>query len=307
MKHLFVINPYAGKEDATPVIKQKINMLDDKPDYDIYVTQAPGDATRFVVQWCQEHPQQSVRFYACGGDGTINEVTSGILQVQNGNAVSDSHIQMTCYACGSGNDYIKYYPGDYTDLHKLINGTPHRVDVMQVNDRYSINVCNFGFDALVCKTMIEVKRKPIIGGSHAYTTGIVKGLFKGRKSLCRITADGQPFHDGHMLLCTISNGRYVGGAYQCAPRSLNDDGLVEVLLFKPVALASFLSMISAYKNGKQFELPHFQKHMKYTRAKTLDLDADTPFDLCIDGEMLVGSHFHIQNLQQVLTFVAPTK
>lgn len=302
MKHLFIINPYAGKTNDEKEIESKLNASSTVFDHEIHLTTGPGEATMFVERWCDEH-EDEVRFYACGGDGTINEVATGVVKAKE--CHPGRRIEMSCFPCGSGNDYVKYYQGDWRNIEDLVEGEPHKVDVMKVNDRYCINVCNFGFDAMVCKTMIEVKRKPIIGGRHAYTTGVVKGLFGGRSNYCRVATDGKPFHNGKMLLCTVSNGKYVGGSYQCAPKSENDDGMVEVLLFKPIRLASILSLISVYKNGKQFETPRIFKKMKYTRAKEVVVEADKDFDLCIDGEMLRNKHFEIRNLQQAITFVSP--
>lgn len=299
MKHIFVINPNAGKEDATQIITNKIAALERDIDHQIYVTQSPGDATHFVRTWCQQHPDTPVRFYACGGDGTLNEVVSG--------AVGHPHSQVTVHASGSGNDYIKYYGSqdDFQDLNRLIDGTPHPVDVMRVNDRHSINVCNFGFDAMVCKTMNDVRRKPLIGGSNAYTTGILRNVFTHRHSHCRILVDGQPFHDGKMLLCTLSNGRYVGGNYKCAPLSLNDDGLLEISLFLPLPLLRLATLINSYSTGQHIHRKDIDKLMKYRQGRLVEMQSTQPFYLSVDGELLHSSHYQVENLHHAITFVSP--
>ncbi len=324
MKHLFIINPCAGKEDSTTAITQQVEAyatLHPDFDYQLYVTQCPGDATRWVSQWCDNHPDQKARFYACGGDGTLNEVVSG--------AIGHTGIQVSCYASGSGNDYIKYYGTleDFNDLGRLVNGTPHPVDVMkitadslnddknndsqhlstdiQTNNRYSINICNFGFDAMVCKTGNDVRRKPIIGGKHSYTTGIIKSIFTSRSNYVRMTVDGQPFYDGNMLLCTLGNGRYNGGKYMCAPLSLNDDGLLEVNLFKPMSLFKFASLINDYSQGTHINRPDVKNLMLYRQATHVEISSPHPFWLVIDGEMLHHSHYTVDNLPHAITFVSP--
>lgn len=300
MKHIFVINPCAGKSDITPEITAKINALKSNIDYQIYVTQCPGDATLFVRQWCLDHRDQPARFYACGGDGTLNEVVSGL--------IGFDQVQVTTYASGSGNDYIKYYGthDDFNDLQRLIEGTPHQVDVMRVNDRYSINVTNVGFDARVCKTMNTVRRKPIIGGKHAYTTGVIKNLFTSMSSYCRLVVDGKEFHDAKMLLFTLSNGRYIGGSYQCARNeSTNDDGLVEVNLFYPMTVFKLARLIGRYAKGTHFNLPNIDKLMKWTQGTDIEVSSHKPIYVCIDGELLQGTQFVIHNLHQAVTFVSP--
>ncbi len=290
MKHLFIINPCAGKEDSTSAITQRVEAYaSSHPDFDyqIYVTQSQGDATRWVSQWCNERPAQEARFYACGGDGTLNEVVSG--------AIGHTSVQVSCYASGSGNDYIKYYGTleDFNDLERLVNGTPHPVDVMKVNNRYSINICNFGFDAMVCKVGNDVRRKPIIGGKHSYTTGIIRSIFTSRSNYVRMTVDGQPFFDGHMLLCTLGNGRYNGGKYMCAPLSKNDDGLLEVNLFKRMSLIKFASLIDDYSRGTHINRPDVKRLMLYRQATTVEMASPDPFWLVIDGEMLHSNRYRV--------------
>ncbi len=302
MKHIFVVNPCAGKQDSTTIVTQKVEAYaSNHPDFDyqIYVTQSPGDATRWTRQWCADHPDHPVRFYACGGDGTLNEVVSGIIGFPN--------VQVTVHANGSGNDYIKYYAthNDFNDLDRLVEGVPHPVDVMKVNDRYSINVCNFGFDAMVCKIGNDVRRKPIIGGKHSYTTGIIRSIFTSRSNYVRMTVDGEPFYDGYMLLCTLGNGRYNGGNYMCAPLSKNDDGLIEINLFKRMSLFKFASLINEYSQGTHINRPDVQKLMHYRQGTLVEMASPDPFWLVIDGEMLHSNHYRVQNIKHAVTFVSP--
>ena len=267
--------------------------------YQIYVTRSTGDATRWTRQWCADHPNHPVRFYACGGDGTLNEVVTGIIGFPN--------VQITVHANGSGNDYIKYYDSfeAFSDIARLVEGVPHPVDVMKVNDRYSINVCNFGFDAMVCKIGNDVRRKPIIGGKHSYTTGIIRSIFTSRSNYVRMTVDGEPFYDGHMLLCTLGNGRYNGGNYMCAPLSKNDDGLIEINLFKRMSLFKFASLINEYSQGTHINRPDVQQLMQYRQGTVVEMASPDPFWLVIDGEMLHSNHYRVQNIKHAITFVSP--
>ena len=302
MKHIFVINPCAGKQDSTTIITQKVEAYASAHsdfNYQIYVTRSTGDATRWTRQWCADHPGKEVRFYACGGDGTLNEVVTGIIGFPN--------VQITVHANGSGNDYIKYYDSfeAFSDIARLVEGVPHPVDVMKVNDRYSINVCNFGFDAMVCKIGNDVRRKPIIGGKHSYTTGIIRSIFTSRSNYVRMTVDGEPFYDGHMLLCTLGNGRYNGGNYMCAPLSKNDDGLIEINLFKRMSLFKFASLINEYSQGTHINRPDVQQLMQYRQGTLVEMTSPDPFWLVIDGEMLHTNRYRVQNIKHAVTFVSP--
>ena len=302
VKHIFVVNPCAGKQDSTTLVTQKVETYaSEHPDFDyqVYVTRAQGEATTWTRQWCADHPGKEVRFYACGGDGTLNEVVTGVIGFPD--------VQVTVHANGSGNDYIKYYDSidAFSDIARLVEGVPHPVDVMKVNDRYSINVCNFGFDAMVCKIGNDVRRKPIIGGKHSYTTGIIRSIFTSRSNYVRMTVDGEPFFDGKMLLCTLGNGRYNGGNYMCAPLSKNNDGLIEINLFKRMSLYKFASLINEYSRGTHINRPDVQRLMQYRQGTVVEMASPDPFWLVIDGEMLHSNHYRVQNIKHAITFVSP--
>ena len=305
MKHIFIVNPQAGLKDHTDEIRQHVDALRDEADCEIYVTKCAGDATSYVRQRCLDD-STPLRFYACGGDGTINEVVSGV--------IGHPHAEMSCIPVGSGNDYVKYYGGAaaFDDFRSLLHGHAHAVDVMKITHasdpadiRYSINVSNFGFDAIVCKNIIQMRRHPIFGGRHAYTAGIVKALFGGRRTRCRITVDGETMYDSDILFCTLGNGSFVGGAYNCSPRSKNDDGLIEVCTIKPLSLLRFISMIGMYKNGTFIDNPKVQDKVIYRQGRVIDVCGPKPFDFALDGEMLYDTHFHIEQLDKAIRFVTP--
>ena len=88
MRYVFILNPKAGKGGVEDTLRSAIARLPEKDECTIYRTQAPRDATRYVRQWCQDHPGQAVRFIACGGDGTISEVFNG--------AVGFDNVSVTC-------------------------------------------------------------------------------------------------------------------------------------------------------------------------------------------------------------------
>lgn len=296
MKHVFVINPCAGGRDSGDDIASALDMLD--IDAEKYETVAPRDATRFVSQWCSDHAGEAVRFYACGGDGTLNEVVSG--------AVGHDQAQVACYPCGSGNDYVKYYEGvDFTDLKALYDAPALDVDVMRVGNRYCVNTLNFGFEAAVCRTMADVRRTPIIGGRMAYTTGIVKSLATGRRNPCRIIADGDEWFSGDLLLASLANGRYAGGGYKCAPWAENDDGMMELMAIKPMSIARFAKMIGHYERGEHLDMPELHDVIRHRRSAHVVIESERPFYIAIDGELVQDTRFEIEVLPRSIKFVVP--
>ena len=297
MKYIFIVNPSSGKNELKDTLLNELKKYKNI-EYEIYFTKEVKDATRYVETYCKNNLEDVV-FVACGGDGTLNEVVSGALNYKN--AI------VTCYPCGSGNDFVKVYGGKdkFLNLSNLFSGEEIKIDVMKVNDKYSVNVTNFGFESEVCYVANKVRRKKIIGGKRSYTTGIIKSIFTSRKTKCRVIADGEVLSENKILLSTVANGKYVGGAYKCAPYSDNTDGLLEVTVIKPISLLRFISLVGKYKKGEHLDNPKLRKIITYRRAKKVVIEATDNFKICLDGEIYIGPHFEIVNMQQVLRFIKP--
>ena len=143
MKHIFIVNPDAGRHSATHHIREAVAAC---PEHDCIVieTKCPRDATHIVDECCERY-EGSLRFYACGGDGTINEVAEGVYH-------HSDRASLGCYPCGSGNDFVKYYGGSHVFLDSFraqLDADERSIDLMRVNDRIAINITNFGFDTVV--------------------------------------------------------------------------------------------------------------------------------------------------------------
>ena len=101
MKHVFILNPAAGKSDQTPRYAQDIDRICGKRglDYEICVSKAPGYCRALARKACETG--QEVRLYACGGDGTLNEAVAG--------AAGFGNAAVTHYPMGSGNDFLRMF------------------------------------------------------------------------------------------------------------------------------------------------------------------------------------------------------
>lgn len=304
MKYIFIINPFAGPRNAEEFIKSEVKkaLESSSKEYEIefYVTSAPGDATDYVSRYADEHPNLDICFIACGGDGTVYEVTNGV--------VGRDNAYMCVYPCGSGNDYVKYYGGrePFFDILGIFEGSVRDVDVMRIDDKYSINICNFGFESAVADCISTVKRLPVIGGNNAYYTGIAKAIFTSMKNKCKVYADGELLNpDGTILLCTLGNGAYVGGSFNCSPKSDNTDGLMEVCLVKPINIVRFVSLIPYYEQGTHLDSDKFKDILIYRRAKTVKIESPKEFKLTLDGEIVKCNQATVENIHGGIHFIVP--
>ena len=301
MKHIFVVNPAAGHTNALPRIQKEIEALGGSYDLSIYETKGKGDATAFVKKTIAEHPDERIRFYSCGGDGTLKEVANG--------AVGAKYASVSCYPCGSGNDFVKYYGGAaaFLSLTDLLEGEEREIDLLTDGTEYSINAANFGFDYAVCETMEHVRRFPLLGGKRAYYAGIVKSLFTAMKNRVKVYADGELLtEDDRFLLCTLANGTYIGGSYMCAPRSDNEDGLLELCYVKAVSVPTFLKVIGYYKRGEHLDAEVLKKYIVYKRVSRIEVESpDKDFGYALDGELHPSQHFSLSIAPKALRFAIP--
>lgn len=300
MKYVFLVNPHAGEGKNLEMVREGIAKSAKKDDCEIYQTKGVGDATVYVRNWRKEHGDEPVRFIACGGDGTINEVFNGAVGVENAS--------VSCFPCGSGNDFVKAFGGaeKFLDIDKLIEAPVQKLDLLKVGDRYSNNVTNFGFDTTVAITINKEREKTGHGNKNAYTKGIVKALLTSMKNTCTVIADGEVLNpSGKALLCTLANAQYVGGSFKCAPRAKTDDGLIEVCLIKPISRIRFVKILTPYTAGEHLDREDMKDIVVYRQAKKVEVKAQPGFAYSLDGEIIYSDHFTVEIAEKVLDFAVP--
>ena len=300
MRYVFIINPKAGSQDRTEELKATVAALPQKDLCEFYCTRSVGDATVHVKQWCDAHPGEEVRFIACGGDGTINEVFNG--------AAGRENVSVTCWPVGSGNDFVKVFGGSerFMDIGKLLTAPTQKLDLLKVGDRYSVNVVNFGFDTTVAITIDQERKKTGHGGKSVYTKGVVKALLTSMRNEFTVTADGELLDTkGKALLCTVANGQYVGGSFKCAPRAKIDDGLLEVCLIRPISRIRFVTILGTYTEGKHLDDPKLQDIVIYRQAKKVEITAPEGFAYSLDGEIIYENKFTVEIAEGILDLAVP--
>ena len=300
MKYVFVVNPHAGEMNTEQTIREAVSALPEAEACEIYVTKAPGDATVFVRDYLDRHPEEDVRFIACGGDGTVNEVFSG--------AATRAGVSVTCYPCGSGNDFVKAFGGaeKFRDIPALLRAGTQQLDLLKVGDRWANNVVNFGFDTTVAITINEERKKTGHGNKNAYTKGVVKALLTAMKNDFTVKADGEVLNPaGKALLCTVANAQYVGGSFRCAPRAKTDDGLIEVCLIRPISRLRFVKILKPYTNGEHLDREDMRDIVVYRQAKKVEVDAPLGFAYSLDGEIVYQSHFTVEIVPAALSLAVP--
>lgn len=300
MRHVFIINPNAGNNDVGPLIKKQLNSLEEKLDYEIYRTKCKGDANHFVHDYLLTHsPEETYRFYSCGGDGTLYDVVNGAYGFPNA--------QIACFASGSGNDFVKNFPPveNFQDIMQSIHGKPKRIDLLKIGDRYCVNITNFGFDGEVTLAQLRYKRKKGISGNMAYRKACVHCLFFKMNQPLKLSIDGKVRFDGKGLLVAFANGFCYGGGYHCAPEAKVDDGIMDVCLVKKVSRLRAAGFMKIYRHGEHIHHPKTKQFIHYEKCHIATVESDRPVAYAIDGEVFEASKLTIEVIPFAITFVVP--
>ena len=295
VKHLFIINPAAGSRDRTAQYQENIDRICGARglDYRIEVSAAPGDCTRLTREAAETG--EEYRIYACGGDGTLNEVAAG--------AAGFGNVAVTCYRGGSGNDFVKLF-GDadaFLDLEQLLDCSETTMDLIRCNGDISLNICSVGLDARIGTDVSNYKRIPLLSGFRAYAASTVVNVIRGISEHYIVEINGERIDAEQTMIC-VCNGRYYGGGFNPVPEADPCDGLLDVLLVKKVSRLQVPAVIGKYKNGRYKELPHLVRHFRTNRLKIL-CDKSTPINL--DGEARFATEVNIEVAKEKLRFFHP--
>ena len=307
MKYIYIIN---GRADKVSQYDEFFAQLKENPHlHEVYTTMGEGDATRYVRLYCDLHPEEEICFVACGGNGIINGVASGLV----GYAVSSEEAarqsvnktMAILYFGGATQDFIINFPGrDFRNVRAMLDGTVTPIDIIQVNDSFCLNVCNLGFNSKVASRANELVAKGK-SAHQAYTRGVINAFLTSRFNRIKVTVDGERIARGRMVLCTIANGRRVGGEFNCAPHAKVDDGLIDVCYFRAMSLARLLMLFPLYRSGQHIGSRPGRNKVLYRQAREVTISSEDLIDIYIDGEQLPGSQFHLKILPGALPLRLP--
>ena len=293
--HLFIINPAAGSynrtEEASAIIHKVCRAR--KLDYEIRVSTAPGECARIAREACEEG--RELRIYACGGDGTLNEVVSGVAGHDNA--------AVTVYSGGSGNDFVKLFdePKAFFDLNRLMDADEATFDLIQCNDTLALNICSVGLDARIGTDVSNYKRLPLLQGFRAYAASTVVNVIRGIAEHYVVEINGETI-DGNQTFICVCNGRYYGGGFNPIPEADPSDGMLDVLVVKGISRLQVPMAIGKYKDGRYKELGHLATYYK-TDKVVIRCDKPTPIN--VDGELRIAETVEMSVAKEKIRFFYP--
>ncbi|MDD5931311.1 MAG: diacylglycerol kinase family protein [Oscillospiraceae bacterium] len=298
MRHIFIINPNAGKKDATAAIYEMADRLRDRHGLECtcMLTDRPGGATEMARRIAESG--QEVRFYACGGDGTIHEVAQGIAGFANA--------AMTCIPCGTGNDFLKNFGPDavkFADAENLWDGEVFPLDLIDCNGNICLTIACNGVDARVADSVHRYSGTPLLSGRGSYLASVVMNvLLRPIARKWEVIIDGVP-QGGEFSLVSMCNGRYYGGGSTPVPEARMDDGILHTVIIKKIGKSTFACLFGPYSDGKYRELP--PDLIQVVTAGEVRIRADEDIVTCLDGECFRSREVVMKLSDKKLNFFGP--
>ena len=298
MKHIFVINPTAGKSDSRRKIYDMADALrrDHQLDVECILTKRQGHAIDLTRRLCESG--EELRFYACGGDGTANEVANGIAGYENA--------AMTVIPVGTGNDFLKNF-GEKRELFKdadnLWDGPVFTMDTVDVNGRVALTIACSGIDARVAQDVHKYSDTPVLDGKASYVYALALNfLMRPINSHWTLELDGEEYEEDFALIA-VCNGRYYGGGFMPVPEARMDDGVLNTLVVKGISRPQFLRFVGPYSKGEYRKFPRLAR---CETASVIRIRSDkNDIVTCVDGECMTNSDVTIRLSGKRLNFFGP--
>ncbi|MBQ6947375.1 MAG: hypothetical protein IJN42_04930 [Clostridia bacterium] len=296
MKHLFIFNPNSIKGKKGEKLLQRIREKCKDLNFEIYLSASGEDARNKARETCKAGEEICV--YAGGGDGLIHQVAQAIYGFQN--AI------LSVIPVGTGNDFVRNFGGKerFLTLDHITDSEERTIDLFRAGEYIGANMINIGFDASVVTRLEKLRKWPLMSHSIAYTIALVIQLVQYPRGQLHIKAKDIMLRD-RFLLTFIANGQYCGGGYRSASKAKLDDGLLDVFQVKPVSRAKFLSLVGSYKKGTLLDKPQHKHIYHFFQTDRLSLHSETPFDMCLDGEMITCADVEIEVLKNAMRVRVP--
>ncbi len=301
IKHVFILNPVAGKGTGQVGLRERIDQCcaERGVDYEIYQTDARGNATAYVRSLCERYPDMQLRFYACGGDGTLSETVNG--------AYGYANAAVGVIPVGTGNDFVRNFADKqlFLDIGAQLDGQTQAMDLMQYNDQLCVNMINIGFDCEVVKLTAKLKQKKLLSANMGYIAGLVLTLIRKPGVKAWVSVDGGEPQRRNMLLTSVANGEWCGGGFHSSPLALLSDGVLDMLMIKNVTRIRFVSLVKTYKDGSFVENPGARRVIDYVKAHTVHYTFDGMQSICVDGEVIEATELQVSVAENALCLIVP--
>ena len=299
MKHIFIVNPYAGSMTFANNLRQQLEQIEGF-EYFLFNSRYTGNETELTKKIVHFFPDEQLRIYACGGSGTMRNVLEGVGE--------NPHVELAFYPCGMTNDFLKVFTQEdrerFYDIEELIHGETITVDSILTNHGRALNTFSCGMDAEIMRYIAKQHPVRTIGVQIPYSAYVFEALLRLKKMDLKIRVDGRELDGCYDELCW-GNGCVLGGSL-CMPEGfVPNDGLGSYVF---VPAKGHLAFIGILINLIRQRGDYIEKHARVGHGKKMTIArADRgPIVVNLDGEMLSApGEWTVEMRPESVRFVVP--
>ena len=292
-RQLVILNPRAGRMQAGRRLGELLPLLEsDGVIAELLETKAAGEARAAVASRAGEF----CRVVCIGGDGTLNEVLSGMLE-------AGQNVPIGYIAAGSTNDFAASH-GISRDIlqaaRDIVSGVPTPIDVGMFNGRCFAYTASFGAFTRASYAAPQAVKNAV--GHLAYIFEGIRDLANIRPSAVAVEAEGE-VRSGEFIFGMVGNSTSMGGVLRLDPKQIDlHDGKFEVMLVrKPQHIGQLIAAAIALQSRR-----YDNELLCFCKASHLRISAPSGMDWTLDGEFQPGAEtIDIQNLHNAVRLILP--
>jgi YegS/Rv2252/BmrU family lipid kinase len=292
-KILLIVNPIAGRTHTKSGLYRALDQfINNGYQVSLQKTASKGHATNIVL----EHGLESDIVVCCGGDGTLNEVVSGVMQL-------GIKVPLGYIPAGTTNDFASSLKLSYNmnlAVKAIMNGQERPLDIGVFDGRrYFSYIASFGAFTGSSYTTPQAYKNTI--GHLAYLLEGVKDIPNIRPYHVKVQVGGTAYENDY-IFGAVSNSTSIGGMVKLDSNQVDlNDGLFEIILIKHPKTAKDLSRIIRAITKRDYN----DKMVDFIKAPEAVFYMDKKIPWTIDGEYEAGgTEISVKNIQSAITLLS---
>ena len=280
MTHIFIVNPFAGNNTFADDLRTKLSSMKNI-NYFVFNTRYAGYETELVKKVLNIFENEKLRFYCCGGSGTMRNMLNGFDDL--------SKAEVAFFPCGLTNDFLKMFGKDEERFHQieeLINGDIIEVDYIKTNHGISLNTLSTGLDSNCLIKMADYRMFRFLKSELPYTMATIYSAFVSRPCEYDITIDGET-QIGKMAEIFIGNGRVFGGNLYLDKETCINDGKAMTRIIGNKWGFGILSVLTVLTGKKYDQIPQKVCCGECRKVSIRRSDGEK-FNINQDGNLITG-------------------
>lgn len=298
MTHIFMVNPFAGAKTFADDLRMKLSAIREL-DYFVFNIRYAGNETALVKKIQHIFEGERLRFYCCGGSGTMRNMLNGFDDLSN--------VEIAFFPCGLTNDFLKMFGSEeerFHDINELIYGDVIQVDYIKSNHGVALNSLSTGLDSNCLIKMNDFRVLRMFGKEVPYTLATLYSIFVAKPKEYEVILDNG-IEMGRFAEVFIGNGTTFGGNMCFAEQTVIDDGKGIFAIVGDRKGFRLLNVLLALI-GRRFEkYPSLMNVGECSRIKIRRTDGSL-FEINQDGDLINGVEVcEAEIVHKGLNFVVP--